>query len=96
MTNANRTPLIHSRLDPTSQRLPVEDVRVGLALAQVPATGYRVTGAGVPVVLLHSSMSHKGQWSALAHNLASSHQAIALDLIGHGGAPNASPVSLSN
>jgi len=28
MTNANRTPLIHSRLDPTSQRLLVEAVRV--------------------------------------------------------------------
>ncbi len=45
MRNANRTPLIHNRLDPTSQRLLVEDVRVGLALAQVPATGYSVTGA---------------------------------------------------
>ena len=28
MRNANRTPLIHSRLDPTSQRLLVEAVRV--------------------------------------------------------------------
>jgi pimeloyl-ACP methyl ester carboxylesterase len=87
MTNANRTPLIHSRLDPTSQRLVVEDVRVGLALAQAPATGYSVTGAGTPVVLLHSTLSHKGQWSPLAASLAHKFQVIAVDLIGHGDTP---------
>lgn len=58
--------------------------------------GYCITGSGEPIVLLHASMSHKGQWSALAQNLAASNQTIAIDLIGHGDAPNASPVSLND
>jgi pimeloyl-ACP methyl ester carboxylesterase len=59
----------------------------GLALAQVPATGYSITGAGTPVVLLHSSFSHKGQWRALTASLARSFNVIAIDLIGHGDTP---------
>jgi pimeloyl-ACP methyl ester carboxylesterase len=59
----------------------------GLALAQVPATGYSITGAGTPVALLHSSFSHKGQWRALTASLARSFNVIAIDLIGHGDTP---------
>lgn len=49
------------------------------------ATGYGIAGTkGDPVVLLHCSMSHKGQWQQLAGQLAVRHRIIAVDLIGYG------------
>lgn len=46
--------------------------------------GYFVAGAGTPVVMLHSSLSSKSQWAALAERLASRFRVIALDLCGYG------------
>jgi pimeloyl-ACP methyl ester carboxylesterase len=46
--------------------------------------GYWVTGAGAPVVVLHSSLSSKSQWTALAERLRSRFRVIALDLCGYG------------
>ena len=46
--------------------------------------GYFVAGAGTPVVMLHSSLSSKSQWTALAERLASRFRVIALDLCGYG------------
>ena len=34
-------------------------------------TGYFVAGRGTPVVMLHSSLGSKGQWSALAEQMSS-------------------------
>ena len=53
--------------------------------------GYFVAGAGTPVVLLHSSLSSKSQWTALAERLASRFRVIALDLCGYG--DNAMPAA---
>lgn len=58
--------------------------------SEVQPTGFTVCGAqhaGSPVVLLHSSMSHKGQWRKLAQELATRHRVIAIDLYGYGDAP---------
>ena len=52
------------------------------ALAKRP--GYFVVGAGPPIVMLHSSLSSKSQWTALAERLASRFRVIALDLCGYG------------
>lgn len=49
--------------------------------------GYLVAGAGTPVVMLHSSLSSKSQWTALAQRLASRFRVIALDLCGYGDNP---------
>ena len=49
--------------------------------------GYSVTGAGEPVVLLHSSLSSKSQWSALVERMAPRFRMIALDLCGYGDNP---------
>jgi len=46
--------------------------------------GYFAAGAGAPVVMLHSSLSSKSQWIALAERLASRFRVIALDLCGYG------------
>ena len=54
--------------------------------------GVSVVGQGQPVVLLHGSMSSKGQWKALAQRLAPQFQAIAVDLHGYG--DNAPPERL--
>ena len=43
-----------------------------------------VAGTGDPVVLLHSSLSSKSQWAALAERLAPRFRVIALDLCGYG------------
>ncbi|MGH8726865.1 MAG: alpha/beta fold hydrolase [Burkholderiales bacterium] len=67
-----------------------------LAPLQNPALGYSIAGSGEAVVLLHSSLSHKGQWSALAQNLAATHRVIAIDLLGHGDASDASAASLDD
>ena len=47
-------------------------------------TGALVVGAGAPVVLLHSSLSSKSQWTALTERLAPRFRVIALDLLGYG------------
>jgi pimeloyl-ACP methyl ester carboxylesterase len=46
-----------------------------------------VAGLGSPVVLLHSSLSSKSQWSELAALLTPRFQVIALDLCGYGDNP---------
>ena len=43
------------------------------------------TGAGVPVLCLHSSASSSAQWRRLAGELASRYHVLAADLHGHGG-----------
>jgi len=49
--------------------------------------GCMIAGAGEPVVLLHSSLSSKAQWSELAARLAPRFRTIALDLCGYGDNP---------
>jgi pimeloyl-ACP methyl ester carboxylesterase len=46
--------------------------------------GRLVAGAGAPIVLLHSSLSSKAQWGALAARLTPRFRVIALDLCGYG------------
>ena len=46
--------------------------------------GYFVTGAGAPVVMLHSSLGSKSQWTVLAERLSRRFRVIALDLCGYG------------
>lgn len=49
--------------------------------------GYLVQGSGNAVVLLHSSMSSKSQWNALAARLGDRHRVISIDLYGYGDVP---------
>lgn len=49
--------------------------------------GYSVEGQGPAIVLLHSSMSHKGQWRDLVQDMSVSHRVIAVDLFGYGETP---------
>ena len=56
--------------------------------------GYFVAGAGTPVVMLHSSLGSKSQWTALADRLAPRFRVIALDLCGYG--DNALPVNATS
>src|SRR5215471_5281047 len=49
--------------------------------------GYFLAGAGTPIVMLHSSLSSKSQWTSLAERLASRYRVIALDLHGYGDNP---------
>ncbi|SHO51568.1 alpha/beta fold hydrolase [Desulfopila aestuarii] len=44
-------------------------------------------GSGIPVVLLHSSMSSKEQWGKLMDVLQEKYQVIAIDLYGYGVSP---------
>jgi pimeloyl-ACP methyl ester carboxylesterase len=69
----------------------VPDVGLPSAGALPEHPGCLVAGAGAPVVLLHSSLSSKSQWSALAARLAPRFRVIALDLCGYG--DNAMPVA---
>jgi pimeloyl-ACP methyl ester carboxylesterase len=46
---------------------------------------YRVTGAGAPVVLLHSGGLTSRQWRRLAEALAASRQVVLPDFLGYGG-----------
>ena len=46
--------------------------------------GCFVAGTGPPVILLHSSLGSKAQWTALAERLATRFQVLALDLCGYG------------
>src|SRR5947207_2311676 len=50
-------------------------------------SGYFVVGTGDPVVMLHSSLGSKSQWTALAAQLSSRFRVIALDLCGYGDNP---------
>lgn len=52
--------------------------------ALLETVGFEVSGAGRPVLLVHGSMSHKGQWRALAKELQHSHKVVAIDLYGYG------------
>lgn len=49
--------------------------------------GYSVAGTGPGILLLHSSMSSRGQWRSLAAELARDHTVVAVDLYGCGEAP---------
>ncbi len=62
--------------------VPDIDVSDAEALARQPR--WLVAGTGAPVVLLHSSLSSKSQWAALAERLAPRFRVIALDLWGYG------------
>jgi len=53
--------------------------------------GVLAAGAGAPVVMLHSSLGSKSQWSALAARLVPRFRVIALDLCGYG--DNAMPAA---
>jgi pimeloyl-ACP methyl ester carboxylesterase len=50
-------------------------------------SGYFVVGTGDPVVMLHSSLGSKSQWTALAEQLSNRCRVIALDLCGYGDNP---------
>ena len=52
----------------------------------VPAAtpGCAVAGAGSPVVLLHSSLASKSQWTALVERFAGRYRTLAIDLAGYG------------
>jgi pimeloyl-ACP methyl ester carboxylesterase len=52
-----------------------------------PVPGYFVKGNGVPVVLLHCSMSTKEQWLNLSKILENKFKVIAIDLYGYGSTP---------
>jgi len=64
---------------PTTGSLPVNRV------------GWLAAGPGTPVVLLHSSMSSKGQWSELIERMRDRHRLIAIDLYGYGETPLPQP-----
>ncbi len=49
-----------------------------------PSAGISSTGAGVPVVLLHSSMGSKKQWRSLTERIGAKYRVIAIDLYGYG------------
>ena len=53
--------------------------------------GCVVAGTGAPVVMLHSSLSSKSQWTALAERMSPRFRVIALDLWGYG--DNAMPAA---
>jgi pimeloyl-ACP methyl ester carboxylesterase len=66
--------------------------RISLSALHMPAIAtdgvalsFDHTGAGVPVVCLHSSASSSAQWRRLAGELASRYHVLAVDLHGHGG-----------
>ena len=46
--------------------------------------GYTMAGDGTPVLLLHSSLASKSQWSGIAQRLAARYRTIAVDLCGYG------------
>lgn len=50
--------------------------------------GYTISGTGETVLLLHSSMSSKGQWKDLVLQLEKQFQVIAIDLFGYGNGPS--------
>jgi pimeloyl-ACP methyl ester carboxylesterase len=48
------------------------------------AINYRDVGAGPPVILLHSSSSHSGQWRQLSDAISDTFRVLAPDLHGYG------------
>ncbi|ABC31142.1 predicted Hydrolase or acyltransferase (alpha/beta hydrolase superfamily) [Hahella chejuensis KCTC 2396] len=50
-------------------------------------TGYKISGDGQPILLLHSSMSSKAQWKMLTSQLQDNYRTLAVDLWGYGEAP---------
>ena len=81
-------------------RAPMESNATSMAASPQPApavnvvhdlprarTGYFVAGTGMPVVMLHSSLGSKGQWSVLAEQMSARYRVIALDLCGYGDNP---------
>lgn len=52
-----------------------------------PRVGMSIEGEGPTVVLLHSSMSYRGQWRPLMERLRGRYRLIALDLAGYGDTP---------
>jgi len=71
----------------------------GTALAAPSTTaGCAVAGAGTPVVLLHSSLASKSQWTPLVLRLASRYRTLAVDLAGYGdnALPSASSFALDD
>jgi pimeloyl-ACP methyl ester carboxylesterase len=72
--------------NPTKTFMNVESVRpiAQQSSAAAKRAGYFVVGTGPPIVMLHSSLSSKSQWTALAERLASRFRVIALDLCGYG------------
>src|SRR5690348_8143947 len=68
-------PSISSRAIPTAQPLPGSVVWPGCSVAG---------DAGEPVVLLHSSLSSKSQWTSLCERMSTRFRVIALDLWGYG------------
>lgn len=46
--------------------------------------GHVEAGTGTPVVLLHSSLGSKSQWTPLVQRLSSRYRVVALDLCGYG------------
>ncbi|WP_416308056.1 alpha/beta fold hydrolase [Neptunicella sp. SCSIO 80796] len=54
---------------------------------QTVLAGVKISGAGRPLVLLHSSMSSGKQWTKLVQQLKDNHQIINIDLLGYGDAP---------
>jgi len=54
------------------------------AVAVEKSQGYAMAGDGSPVVMLHSSLASKSQWTGLAERLATRYRTIAIDLCGYG------------
>jgi pimeloyl-ACP methyl ester carboxylesterase len=60
----------------------------GMAVSSIHAgrwrVGFEASGAGEPVILVHSSVSGRQQWRSLTGELASRFQVVAVDLFGYG------------
>ena len=93
---AGRSHLEICRMNTHTALHAVPDVGAPRAGALPERPGCLVAGAGAPVVLLHSSLSSKSQWAALAERLAPRFRVIALDLCGYGdNAMRAAPESFT-
>ena len=71
-------------MNPTSSLRAIPGTRSPQAAPAGDRRGYLVTGSGAPVVLLHSSLGSKSQWTALLEQMAPRFRMIALDLCGYG------------
>ncbi|WP_121064957.1 alpha/beta fold hydrolase [Chachezhania antarctica] len=61
------------------------DIVKGTARIGGQTVSYRRAGQGAPVLLLHCSSSHSGQWRALMEAAGDRYDFIAPDLLGYGG-----------
>lgn len=59
----------------------------------IQAKGYKTSGQGKPLVLLHSSLSSAAQWGHLVGLLKQNHLCINIDLLCYGDAPTVSDPS---